>query len=74
MIRSRMDRTVAERLISAAWALDAPLGEVDIAVSEIADEHERAAFIDALGNIFRLVNEGLILPIAREYPDLMPDD
>ncbi len=69
-----MDRTVAERLISAVLALDVQLGDVDRVVSEIADEHERAAYVDALGNVFRLLNEGFIRPIARNYPDLEPED
>ncbi|WP_179102087.1 hypothetical protein [Sphingopyxis sp. KK2] len=55
-------------------ALDVQLGDVDRVVSEIADEHERAAYVDALGNVFRLLNEGFIRPIARNYPDLEPED
>ncbi len=74
MIRSVMDRSTAERLISAALALDAPLGELDHAVSEIADEQERKAFVHALGDVFRLLNEGFILPITQAYPDLAPED
>jgi len=74
MIRSVMDRATAEHLISAALALDTPLGELDNAVSEIADEHERKAFVRALGDIFRLLNEGFIIPIGQTYPDLAPED
>jgi hypothetical protein len=73
MIRSAMDRAAAERLMSAALALDTPLGELDSAVWEIADEHERTAFVRALGDIFRLLNEGFIIPIGRTYPDLAPE-
>jgi hypothetical protein len=69
-----MNRATAQRLISAALALDAPLGEIDLAISEISDEHERKAFAQALGDVFRLLNEGFILPISREYPDLAPKD
>jgi len=69
-----MDRAAAQRLISAVLALDAPLGDLDLAVSEIPDEQERKAFVQALGNVFRLLNDGFILPVCREYPDLAAED
>ena len=69
-----MDRAAAQRLISAVLALDAPLGDLDLAVSEIPDEQERKAFVQALGDVFRLLNDGFILPVCREYPDLANDD
>ena len=69
-----MDRIAAQHLISAVLALDAPLGDLDLAVSEIPDEQERKAFVQALGDVFRLLNHGFILPVCREYPDLAPGD
>ena len=69
-----MDRTAAQHLISAVLALDIPLGDLDLAVSDIPDWQERKAFVEALGDVFRLLNEGFILPISREYPDLAPGD
>ena len=74
MIRSVMDRATAERLISAVLALDTLLGELDNAVSKITDEHERKAFVRALGDIFRLLNEDFIIPIGQTYPHLAPED
>ncbi len=69
-----MDRLLAERLMAAALAMDSPLGEMDDLISEIADRQEREAYVRALGEALWIFNEGFIRPIAREYPDLAPND
>lgn len=69
-----MDRKIAERLIASAIALDAPLGEIDSVISDIADEAERKALARSLGNIVGAVYEAFIAPVSREYPDLAERD
>jgi len=65
-----MDREIAERMMSAAFAMDQSLGAIDTVISSMPVGPERKAFARALGDILRLQNEGFIRPIAREYPDL----
>ncbi|MEG3148094.1 hypothetical protein U1839_25885 [Sphingomonas sp. RT2P30] len=65
-----MDREIAERLMSAALALDQALGGIDTVISSMPAGPERKAFARALGDVFFLVNEGFIRPLAREYPEL----
>jgi hypothetical protein len=65
-----MDREIAERLMSAALALDQSLGSIDTVISSMPAGPERKAFARALGDMLLLQNEGFIRPVAREYPDL----
>jgi hypothetical protein len=67
-------RPAAEQLSAAALALDASLGTLDDAVSQISDDVERATYANALGDLFALVNQRLVPPVVREYPDLDEED
>jgi hypothetical protein len=69
-----MEKQIAKRLIDAAMALDPLLGEIDAAISQVSDEAERTALASKLGEIFRQLNEGFIIPVGREYPDLAVRD
>ena len=68
-----MEKEVVQKILQAALALDVPLGALDTIVSTIPDEPERAAFARNPAIVMREVNESLIRPIARQYPELDPD-
>ena len=50
-----MDREMGARLLAAVESLAPGLGELDLIVSEIADEAERKEFRLKLGEAFRVV-------------------
>jgi len=65
-----MTEDIASEVIKAAFALDRAFGELDIAVSRIPDESERAKFARSLGDLVGRVNDDFVRPIARQYPHL----
>lgn len=70
----QMEKQIAKRLIDAVLALDPLLGEIDLAISEVSDETEQRALADRLAEIFKQLNDGFIIPVGREYPDLAMQD
>jgi hypothetical protein len=68
-----LDRSLAEKILSAAVGLDAQFGALDTVVSEIPDEAERKALARELGDLIGRVNDAFIRPIVRQFPDLDPD-
>ncbi|WP_408588968.1 hypothetical protein [Novosphingobium sp.] len=69
-----MEKQITKRLIDAVLALDPLLGEIDVVISEVSDETERRALANRLGEIFRQLNEGFIIPVGHAYPDLAERD
>jgi hypothetical protein len=70
---SSLEKSTAAEIVRAAVALDEMLGRLDGIVSAIPDMNERKAFATKLGNIIGLINDSLIRPIAKEFPELDPD-
>lgn len=68
-----MEKSTASEIIRAAVALDEMLGRLDDMVSTIPDMNERNAFAKKLGDIIGLINDSLIRPLAKEFPELDPD-
>jgi hypothetical protein len=68
-----MDREMGARLLAAVESLAPGLGELDLIVSEIADEAERKEFRLKLGEAFRVVSYDLVMMVVRQHPDLDPD-
>lgn len=68
-----MDRAVAERLMKALLALDAPLNEAARLTETIADEGEQRAVRRAIGTVVAGIYAELMRPIIRQYPDLDPE-
>ena len=67
-----MERAFAAQLMAAVLALDTGLGAIDHLISDVDDEGERRLLARRLGNVFLALDEELIRPIAREFPDLDP--
>ena len=68
-----MDKQTAASIARAAVEMDQPLGEIDAIVSQISDSAEREVWAARLANVLRVLNEDLIRPIVKEFPDLDPD-
>lgn len=69
-----MERNLASRILSGALALDKALGDLDIIIAEIPNQKEKQEYARRLGEIIGQVNDSLIRPIARQYPDLHPEE
>lgn len=65
-----MDREIAERLMSAALALDQALGGIDTVIPPCLPGRSAKHLPARAGDVFLLVNEGFILPVARKYLEL----
>jgi hypothetical protein len=68
-----MDREHARRFVEAAISLDAGLGTIDAAISDLPDGEEREWLAGRLGAVLKLLNESFIRPMAMKFPELDPD-
>jgi hypothetical protein len=69
-----LEKSTASEIVKSAAALDEMLGRLDAIVSTIPDANERKEFAKKLGDIIGIVNDSLIRPLVREFPDLDPDN
>ncbi len=69
-----MDKEIASKIVHSTISLNEKIGDVDLAISEIPDEHERGQYVTAVGAILRTIREDILLQIFREHPDLNPYD
>jgi len=67
-----MNKNVAERLIEKLMQSYAALQEIEAIANEIEDVEERVAFMKGLLNVTGELEDGPILKIVKEYPDLNP--
>jgi hypothetical protein len=68
-----MEKDMAARIVKAAVALDAPIGELDGLISELGDHEEKAEYGRALGDTIGIIAEHFVFRIVRQYPELDPD-
>lgn len=68
-----MNRDMASRILTAAAALEAKVGELDMLVSQLDAGRERDEYVSALGDVVGIISENFVRRIARQYPDLDPD-
>lgn len=68
-----MNFQIGKRLFEASLSLDAGLGQIDTILSGLSDEDEKKVWIERLGNVLRSVNEELVVPLLKLYPELDPD-
>jgi hypothetical protein len=55
-----MDKDVAGRMLKAALALEARIGELDVLVGQLNDEKERDEYVHALGNVIGIISENFV--------------
>jgi hypothetical protein len=65
-----MEISNANIILQAAIDFDAGIGKIDDVISEMSNGDEREIWIFRLGNVMRVINEELILPIVKVYPEL----
>jgi hypothetical protein len=68
-----MEKDLASRIVKAAVALDAQIGELDGLISQLDDEKEKAECVKALGDVMGIIAKNFVFRIVRQYPELDPD-
>lgn len=68
-----MARGMAIRILTAAAAVEATIGELDMLISQLEYGKERDEYVSALGDVVGIISETFVRRIARQYPDLDPD-
>ena len=69
----KMDKDVAEQLMSQFMAMSGPLNEATRLTEAIPERSDRESIRKGLGTIMGLLYTDLMLPIIAKYPDLDPD-
>ncbi len=69
-----MDRNTAESITSLAREVDRHFGKIIWLLDNVPDEPNREELHKAVYRLVLDMHENLVLPIARQYPDLHPDD
>ncbi len=67
-----MEKTVASKIIESVVALNKKIGDVDLAITEMANGKEKDDYIAALGHVIGILSKDIMLPIIQKYPDLEP--
>jgi hypothetical protein len=65
-----MNLSDANMILQAAFSFDKAIGEIDDVISAFSDIKERDLWVNRLGNVMRAINDELILPIVKTYPEL----
>lgn len=68
-----MERSTAVEISGHLKSLDGPLNAAMAAVEKIQDVEQRRAFRRALAGVVGAVYTELLVPIGKEFPDLLPD-
>jgi hypothetical protein len=68
-----MERSTAIEIVSRLKALDSPLNTAMAAVEKVGDMEQRRAFRRALARVVADIYTELLVPIGKEFPDLLPD-
>jgi hypothetical protein len=69
-----VERLIAEKLVEQFLALDGPLKVAAELAEKIEDSTERKAVRRAIAEVVATVYTDLIRFVARQYPDLDPED
>lgn len=68
-----MERSIAIEIVRHLKALDGPLNAAMAAVEKVHDMEQRRTLRRALASVVGAVYTDLLVPIGKEFPDLLPD-
>ena len=68
-----MKREIAQKIIQEMKQMDAIAGHLHMLSEEIEDEAERKDLRRAIFELVADSHEKIIMPLARQFPDLHPD-
>ena len=69
-----MDYEIAKQLIKDLRAIDAPINAAIQTADGIDDTDQRREIRRTLARVLGTIYTDLMVPIAREFPDLLPKD
>jgi hypothetical protein len=69
-----MERELARIVMDKAMSIEKILEEITEALFKISDEDEQKSLRRAIGSMGIIIAREIIRPIAREYPELDPDN
>ena len=64
---------MASRILRAALALEAQIGELDGLIGQLNDENVKDECVRALGDVIGIITKNFVFRIVRQYPELDPD-
>lgn len=65
-----MERDVAEEIYKKSLSIDPIIVCIDSYISNISDDEEKKKWVQRLGNVLRVINENLIVPVLKMYPHI----
>jgi len=68
-----VDRALAAEITSHLLELDEPLNAALAAVEKLRDGEQKRAFRRAIAGVTAAIYTDLLVPIGREFPDLLTD-
>ena len=68
-----VERSLAIEIVSRLRELDRPLNAALDAVEKIKDAGEKRAFRRAIAAVTGAIYTDLLVPIGKDFPDLLPD-
>jgi hypothetical protein len=68
-----VEKPVAARMMEAALALGNGIDKLDSLISELGSGREKEELVQALGNILGVLTRDFVFRIARQHPELDPN-
>jgi len=69
-----MDKEIAEKMIKKMLELSSEFSEIANTIKKNCDEKEFITYRNGIGKILADIFDYLMLPIFRNYPDLIPEE
>lgn len=65
-----MDEETGKAIVAAVRVIDGGINRLDTLITNLEDAKEKSAWVTRIGNLMRVVDEELILPLEKQFPDL----
>jgi pyruvate/oxaloacetate carboxyltransferase len=65
-----MDEETGKAIVAAVKVIDAGIDRLDTLITNLKDTKEKSAWVTRIGNLMRVVDEELVLPLEKQFPDL----
>jgi hypothetical protein len=69
-----LDRNEAEKIVDLIMNIYSQIGMLDNVITGIKSDEDRRRLIGAVGAIMKTSGEEILLPIFRDYPELLPKE
>jgi hypothetical protein len=69
-----MEKSEAEVVVINVLHIYRAIGAIDGIIPKLSSDIERHRVMAAVGEMLRLTREDLLIPIFRQFPELVPDE